>query len=97
MSALFLASLASHVLFLVICVLLFFACGVGLTVVMISESGTRGTRSLASYVTASDFGSATGPMLGWMTQQMHMSTDWIFLMGGGLYAAGLLMSMVKFR
>ena len=97
MTALFVASLVSHLVLLVICVLVFFTCGVGLTVVMIAESGTRGSRSLASYVTASDFGSASGPMLGWLTLQMHLSTDWIFLMGGGLYAAGLVMAMVKFR
>ncbi|MDA0709620.1 MAG: MFS transporter [bacterium] len=97
MAALFLACLASHGVLLIVCVLAFFACGVGLTVVMISESGTRGSRSIAAYVTASDLGSATGPMLGWMTQQMHMSTDWIFLMGGGLYAAGMVMAFLKFR
>jgi hypothetical protein len=57
----------------------------------------RGARSVATYMTASDFGSATGPMLGWMTLQMHLSTDWIFLMGGGLYAAGMVMAMVRFR
>jgi len=52
---------------------------------------------VATYMTASDFGSATGPMLGWMTLQMHLSTDWIFLMGGGLYAMGMVMAMIRFR
>lgn len=97
MTALFVASMVSHVFLLVVCVLAFFACGVGLTVVMISESGMRGARSVASYMTASDFGSATGPMLGWMTQQVHLSTDWIFLMGAGFYALGMGMAMVRFR
>ncbi|MBT4136992.1 MAG: MFS transporter [Candidatus Latescibacteria bacterium] len=97
MTALFVASLVSNVILLVVCVLAFFACGVGLTVVMIAESGMRGSRSVATYVTASDFGSAAGPMLGWLTLQMQLSTDWIFLMGGGLYAAGMVMAMVRFR
>jgi MFS family permease len=97
MTAMFVASMVSHVVLLVVCVLVFFACGVGVSVVMVAESGMRGARSVATYMTASDFGSATGPMLGWMTLQMHLSTDWIFLMGGGLYAAGMVMAMVRFR
>ena len=51
---------------------------------MTAESGLRGSRSVAGYVTASDLGSATGPMLGWMTQQMSLSSDWIFLIGSGI-------------
>lgn len=69
-------------------VVAFFLCGVGATVVMTAESGLRGSRAVAGYVTASDFGSAIGPMLGWMTQQMSLSSDSIFLMGSGMYAIG---------
>lgn len=97
MTALFVASWVSHVILLMVCVLIFFMCGVGLTAVMIAESGMRGARSVATYVTASDLGSASGPVLGWMTLQMQLSTDWIFLMGGGLYAAGMMMAMVRFK
>ena len=90
MLALFSASIASNTGLLLLCVVMFFLCGVGATVVMHAEAGTRGSRSVAGYVTASDLGSATGPMLGWMTQQMHLSSDWIFLIGGGMYAIGAL-------
>ena len=90
MLALFSASIASNTGLLILCVVMFFLCGVGATVVMHAEAGTRGSRSVAGYVTASDLGSATGPMLGWMTQQMHLSSDWIFLIGGGMYAIGAL-------
>ena len=90
MLALFSASFASNMVLLVVCVVVFFLCGVGATVVISAESGMRGSRSVAGYVTAFDLGSATGPMLGWMTQQMYMSSDWIFLIGGGMYAIGAL-------
>lgn len=94
--ALFAASAAGHVGVMVVCVLIFFACGVGATVVMVSEAGLRGSRSVAGYVTAADLGSAAGPMMGWMALQAQLSTDWVFLMGGGLYATGALMALARF-
>lgn len=90
MLALFSASITSNMGLLILCVVVFFLCGVGATVIMHAEAGTRGPRSVAGYVTASDLGSATGPMLGWMTQQVHLPSDWIFLIGGGIYAIGAL-------
>ncbi len=82
---------------LVVLVLLFFVCGVGATVVMVSEAGLRGARAVASYVTASDMGSAAGPMLGWMTLQLYLPTHLIFVIGGGLYAIAALVSLRVFR
>ena len=82
---------------LVLSVLLFFACGVGATVVMVSEASMRGPRTVASYVTAADMGSAVGPILGWTMQQAHLSTDWIFLLGGGLYALAAFTSLRTFE
>jgi len=93
--ALFSASITSNTGLLILCVVMFFFCGVGATVVMHAEAGMRGSRSVAGYVTASDFGSATGPVLGWMTQQVHLPSDWIFLIGGGIYAIGALVIAVK--
>ena len=95
MLALFSASLASNMGLIVVCVIVFFLCGVGATVVISAESGMRGSRSVAGYVTAFDLGSATGPMLGWMTQQVHLSSDWVFLIGGGMYAIGALVITSK--
>ncbi len=90
MLALFSASIASNMGLFALCVVVFFLCGVGATVVISAESGMRGSRSVAGYVTALDLGAATGPVLGWTTQQMHLSSDWIFLIGGGMYAIGAL-------
>ena len=86
--ALLAASIASQAGVWLACVVVFFCCGVGATVVTTAESGLRGSRAVAGYVTAFDLGSATGPMLGWMTQQMALSSDWIFLIGSGMYALG---------
>ena len=97
MSAMLAASFMSQPALLVVCVIVFFLCGVGITVVMTAESGLRGSRTIAGYVTASDFGSATGPMIGWMALQMHLSTDWIFLIGSGMYGVGALVILWWFR
>ena len=91
------ASMVTYTGLLVLCVIVFFLCGVGVTVVMTTEAGMRGSRSVAGYVTASDFGAATGPMLGWMTQQVQLSTDWIFLIGSGMYAIGALVVITRFK
>ncbi len=95
--ALITASQASGTVLLVLMVLLFFVCGVGATVVMLSEAGMGGSRAVASYVTASDMGSATGPMLGWMTLQLYLPMHLIFVIGGGLYLVGVVVSLKVFR
>lgn len=73
------------------CVLVFFFCAVGLTTLLMAEAGQRGSKTTSLYVTASDFGSAVGPALGWTTQQFLASTDVIFLIGAAFYgvAAGV--------
>jgi hypothetical protein len=49
---------------LVMGVLLFYINATGVAISLSSEAGSRGSKSLASYVTASDCGSAAGPILG---------------------------------
>lgn len=86
------ASLTTTALPLVLLVLAFFTCGVGQTVVNLTEANHRGARTLAAYVTAVDLGAASGPVLGWMTVQAALPTSSIFLIAGGLYLVGLLAS-----
>ncbi len=81
-----------HPVALIGSVLVFFICGVGSTVALTAEAGSRGPRSVASYATASDFGSAVGPILGWSTLQAVVSSDLILFMGAGLYAVGALVA-----
>ena len=58
--ALLFASTVSHAGWWMACVVVFFMCGVGATVVMTAESGLRGSRSVAGYVTASDLARQQG-------------------------------------
>ena len=73
-------------------ILLFFLCAVGLTTILLAEAGRRGSRATARYVTASDFGAALGPALGWTSQQFVSSTDVIFLMGASFYGLAAIIS-----
>ena len=91
------AALSPGPLTMVLMVLIFFGCGVGATVVMVSEAGTRGPRAVATYVTASDFGSAAGPMLGWTALQFGMPTQSVFVIGAAFYTVAALVSRRVFR
>ena len=82
---------------LLVLVLVFYLCAAGVTVTLAAEAGSRGTRSVASYVTAGDLGAATGPMLGWLALQWSIQTEGIFGLGGGLYALAGLVAMRTFR
>ena len=81
-----------HPVALIGSVLVLFISGVGTTVALTAEAGSRGPRSVASYATASDFGSAVGPILGWSTFQAIVSSDFILFMGAGLYVVGALVA-----
>ena len=67
------------------CVLVFFICATGSNVALVAEAGTRGSRAVASYVTAVDLGACLGPIVGWMMPQWALPTGWIFLSGALCY------------
>ena len=93
---LLLGSLVEGAAFVIVSVLLFFVCGVGATVVLMAEAGSRGSRAVASYATASDLGSAVGPILGWSLQQAALSTDVMIQAGSIMYASGALLAIRVF-
>jgi MFS family permease len=71
-------------------VLAFYVTATGVAVVLQAEAGSGGSRRVASYVTASDFGSAAGPNLGWLLLQLGTTEGGVFLLGAVVYAvAGL--------
>ena len=79
------ASLGSGVLWLVLGILLYFVCATGAWVTLVAEAGVRGPRAVAAFVTASDFGSFAGPLIGWLMPQWNLPTELIFAIGGVLY------------
>ncbi len=81
-------TMTSGLMALIVVVLSFFLCAVGVTVVLMSEAGSQGPTAVASYVTAADVGAAVGPILGWSAAQAVMSMDGIFWIGAALYGGG---------
>ena len=77
-------------------VLCFYLCATGAWLVVASEAGVRGPRAVAWYVTASDLGSALGPLLAWLGPQLELPTPIIFALGAGLYGLAALTGMSRF-
>jgi MFS family permease len=73
-------------------VMLLFFCGTFLGVLLTSWAGLEGPRAVATYVTAQDFGSAMGPIIGWSIAQFAPRANSIFLVGAGAYALALLVT-----
>jgi MFS family permease len=70
---------------LVVLIVVFFVCATGATVSLVAQAGMAGPRSVARYVTASDLGSAVGPLLGWMAPQWGWPSEVAFAAAAALY------------
>ena len=91
--ALFLATAWSACLpVLVVLILAFFVCGTAVQVVLAAQAGASGSRAFASYATASDFGAATGPLLGWTVFEFVASPVVALAMGGAITGVGAVLS-----
>jgi len=66
-------------------ILVFFICGTGLQAGLAGTAGALGSGAFARYVTASDLGSATGPLLGWFVVDAFADPSWSLALGGLTY------------
>ncbi|MCZ6616784.1 MAG: hypothetical protein O7E57_01525, partial [Gammaproteobacteria bacterium] len=64
--ALVAASLHPPLTLFMLAIIVFFICGTGLQAGVTGTASRQGPAAFARYVTASDFGSASGPLLGWL-------------------------------
>ncbi len=87
-----LATLPFGPLWMVGLVLMVFFCGTLLDTLISARAGQQGARYVASYVTAFDFGSALGPLLGWSIASFGLPTNLIFFIGATFYALGVFVS-----
>lgn len=91
------ASLQGDGPLMILAIILYFVCATGATVALVAEAGVRGPRAVASYVTASDFGSFAGPILGWSMPQLALPIEWIFILGGCLYGVAGCVAFLTFE
>lgn len=88
---------AGHVLALAASTLVFFVCATTLQVVMYAEASRRGSRNIASFVTADDSGAALGPLLGWAIRQASLPTWTIYTASCILYAVAAFVCRAAFH
>ncbi len=82
---------------LVIMVIIFFLNETALQLGLMIQAGMQGPKRYARLATAMDIGSAVGPIAGWTTVGLVLSSRWTFLMGGAFYLLGTLFTMVTLK
>jgi len=61
-----------------------------------AQAGQGGSRSVASYVTATDFGMSVGPLIAWGIAQFSLPTGLIFFSGGSIYGIASIVALKTF-
>jgi predicted MFS family arabinose efflux permease len=95
--ALLLAGLFPEVVVLLLMVVFFFVCETTLRIALTVEAGKKGPRAYALLSTATDAGSAVGPILAWTVFDLLSNSPVLFLIGGSLYAVSTVFSIHSTR
>ena len=77
---------------LIFCLLIFFLCEITLYPLLTALASQYGTRAVASFVTAVDFGMASGPLIGWSIGQAGIHAKYILIVGGIIYVSCAIIS-----
>lgn len=96
-ATLIMAFLQIPLVFILLLVVVFFLSETALHLGLTVQAGIRGSKRYAYLATAMDMGSATGPVVGWTAVGLLLSSRWTFLIGGGFYLLGTLLTMVTMR
>lgn len=83
--ALILAAMGPPLAVFMVMILVFFVCGTGLQAGLAGTASRFGAGAFARYVTLSDLGSATGPLLGWLVVEWLSSPLFSVGLGGVVY------------
>lgn len=83
--ALVMASMRPPLAVFMVAIIVFFVCGTGLQAGVAGTASRQGSAAFARYVTASDFGSACGPLLGWLVVAWLSDPGLSLGLGGILY------------
>jgi len=84
-------------LILLVLVMAFFVCGTGLMVALSSEAGGYGSKTFSWYVTAFDFGTASGPMLAWILLDKLEAPVAMFAVCTAFYIGGAFFALDRLR
>ncbi len=94
-AALLLAAIAPGMITFVLAVLAFFATATALQAGVAGNASKLGSGPYALYVTASDFGAAAGPLLGWMVVAQFANPLYSVAIGGVCFVLATLAVLVR--
>jgi MFS-type transporter involved in bile tolerance (Atg22 family) len=77
----------------VVAIIGFFICGTGLQAGVAASASRIGSGAFARYVTASDFGAACGPLIGWLVVAWSGEPAWPLGLGGAVYLIGVAVAL----
>jgi MFS family permease len=95
-ATLIIISLLKTPVLLVGLIFVFFIVSTALMTLLSAQAGQSGSRSVASYVTATDFGMAIGPLIAWSIAQFSLPTGLIFFSGGSIYGIASIIALKTF-
>jgi DHA1 family multidrug resistance protein-like MFS transporter len=82
---------------LLLLMITFFMIDTTLNIGLAVQSGKRGSRTYASFVTATDLGGAVGPLIGWTAFEFISTTAIPFSIGAALYAGAAFFAWRVYR
>jgi len=91
--SLLVAILSPSLALLVVGIVAFFVSGTALGAGLVGSAAQRGSRSLASYVTAADLGAAAGPLLGWIALDVFDERRIGLALGAVLYGVSAMIAL----
>jgi predicted MFS family arabinose efflux permease len=92
----FTALFTGIIIFVIVMTVMVFACSTALNIAFSAEAGRRGSKTYALYASASDLGSALGPVLGWTIFEVISSPVAVFAIGSIFYMLAALLSKKAF-
>ena len=95
-AALIVLSLLKTPALLVLLIFAFFIGSSALMTLLSAQAGQSGSRSVASYATAMDFGMSIGPLIAWGIAQFSLPMGLIFFSGGSIYGIASIIALKTF-
>ncbi len=94
-AALTLAAIFTQPWVLIPAVVIFFVATVTGKLSLMSQAGLTGSKNFSLMMSASDMGSATGPIIGWAAIETSGSPEAIFTIGAALFAIAAVSELIK--
>ncbi|RJQ59219.1 MAG: MFS transporter [Desulfobacteraceae bacterium] len=86
-------SMVESIFPLLLLLFMYFICATALGTLLSAQAGQNGTRSVASFATATDLGASLGPLIAWGILELGLPAANIFRVAAMLYGAGSIFAL----